>query len=298
MGGHGGRALRLIAGIAAFAGTADAAGIKKFAVDLPPLVVVRSLKPAPLGTERTVKEGDVLLSARLGIKRGGMVRAGRSVSVQGLSFGFPAASVLPAVTARGGDLTGKASDVLCDQPQDNRRKELPPQPKVNGRDQPSPLDRTTQLCLVDTDGDKRMDHAFLVGTKLDSDRHLIAIDPVEYETAENIPLDRGSVLAVVYYDGGLLRGPNLEIQAALFGHPLDLQSVRFGPGKTEKSIGWKRSIKRDALPDTVRLGTAQLSVLAVDPTAKTATIRYDRDFTPTEFAYELKVHVTYIYIAH
>ena len=298
MGDRGRRALRLIAAIAAFAGVAGAAEAKKFAVDLPPLVVVRSLRPVPVGTLRTVKEGDVLLSAQLGIKRGGMVRSGRSVTVQGLSFGFPAATVLPAVTARGGDLAGKAGDVLCGEPQDNRRKELPPQPKVNGRDPPSPLDRTTQLCLVDTDGDKRMDHAFLIGTKMESDRHLIAIDPVEYATEENIALDRGSVLSVVYYDGGLLRGPNLEIQVALFGHPLNLQSVRFGPGKSEKSMGWKRSIERDALPDAMRFGTAQLSVTAVDTTAKTATIRYDRDVTPTEFAYELKPNVMYIYVGH
>lgn len=269
-------------------------GLKKHRMTMSGFVVLQPEAATPVGVDRTVREGDVVLTAPVGFAKAGTLHTPIVIRLGGLAFTMPAADLLLQATGTGGalHLLPAGAPILCAPPESNRRKELP----VAVKGEKPRFDALTQLCVADSDGDRRMDKAFVAGTKFPEDRAMIDIAPTEFELVENVPIE-GSRLQLVYFDGGALWGANFEIHLYLFGRKLDIDGISLGEGRKPPKFGWVFFPKKKlGFPQSIAVGPASFQVVNVDKPAKTAVVRHERDFVTTELRWSLKPQYIYVYV--
>lgn len=126
----------------------------------------------------------------------------------------------------------------------------------------------TRYCVFDGDGDKRFDHAFLIGAKGTEGRAPFVIPPARYGLIEGIELGGESVARLRYVGpAGNSNSISIDLEVSGFGMMRDLAEPR-------------TVIPITRLPAYKVINGAVVTVLAYDAKTMEATIRMDHDLAP------------------
>lgn len=293
----------LIAALLLAAGPAVAAGRdgKEFQAFTTGMVILKPIDPPAIGSERTVKEGDVVFRAPLGWFHHAVSDQDITARIIDLDWTIPKGSFLQSVAGMsGGNLSSlpKTAKTYCDAPKQDTVKGLMHSLTLGLSQLGARIAKETRLCVIDSDGNGDFDKAFLVGLKKKEDRFVVDIAPVPYTPHINAPMGENSFMEVVFYDGGMLNGANFQIRVSINGQMAGLSGIRaFAPAKptTLTYVNSQQDIKSKKLPYPMTFGPAQLTVTALDKLAKTATIRVDRNLSWTPLIPVYPPQVIYVY---
>ena len=277
------------------------AGPKPFTALTTGMVMLAPENPGVVGTERTMRENDEIFRARLGWFASATIAAGVTAHIADADWAIPQTALLQrAIVFAGGDLADqpRGSIVYCDTPKAGLAKGLLNGITLGLSQLAARFAKETQLCVMDSDANGDFDRAFLVGLKKPEDRKTVTITPVGYTTASDRPVDGDSYVHVRYLDGGLLSGPSLAMDARVGGVAQGLAGITMRAGAAQSLpvfVPASQSVKLKKLPQSMRFGAAALTVTAVDPVAKTATVRLDSNFAWTPVRFRYPVQTIYIY---
>jgi hypothetical protein len=142
------------------------------------------------------------------------------------------------------------------------------------------FDATVQFCLVDADGDGRVEKAFLAGARRPEDQAAVAIAPTAVAVQVMKPLPGLSEARIRFVGaGGLFGDLAFQLEIVETGTPLFFNNNRY-------------AVSKKKLPVPVELFGARFEVTGYDPGTKTARIRWLRDFPPA--SYGITTTTTYI----
>lgn len=243
---------------------------------------------------REYRDKEVVYAAPLALERAGALTQAATFDMYGKSVTIAADTPLTSATAKGGDLDahGTKREVLCADSDTNFAKGLAAASTLLLSTLFSRFMPTTQICLVDTNMDQTMDHAFMLGTRMSEDRHLIPITPVAYTTRNNAPL-RSSAMVVRFVDKGLLSKPRMETAVVLNGQALAVDHLRLGADRKKAKADFK--IGGGAVPAQWEVAGARFSVDSISADGKVATIRRTADVTQMPFDFVQQTSYTVIY---
>ncbi|MBL8651603.1 MAG: hypothetical protein JNL35_14525 [Sphingopyxis sp.] len=266
------------------------------------MVILPPVDPVKVGSERTVKEGDTIFRAPLGWFEYAVADSDVSVKIAELDWKIAANAKLNLVAGKGGGdlaLLPATADIYCDEPKNDVAKDLLNGLTLGLSQLGARFAKSTRLCLVDTDSNGDFDKAFLVGLKKAEDRFLVPITPIAFKRFTNQPIDDKSFVEVVFYDGGMLNGPNFKVQPTVSGTPMGIAAINvmatMSPGARLIRIPMQQDIKRKKLPNRIIFGTARIEVKSVDAATKTATFRYTGDWIWSPFIPTYPTQIIYVY---
>jgi hypothetical protein len=259
----------------AAASAAPAQSSGPFRVELDRLVL---LPGGTVGEERTLAMGETILTTRIGYAAAAIPSAPIAATMADLPVELAAGEQLLAATAQGATraMLGNGAQVFCGVP---IKAAVPaPPPGERGRRR---FDDLVRPCFVDADGDRRLEGAFLVGTRRPEDRVLVPIPPTPYETVANVPLANSSF---TFFVGA---GPILYFEAQLEGHRPTINGVYLMTNGREQALQIGRSVRSLGYPATVSYGPAQFTLTGWDAEGQRLRVRVDRAFdnTPVRFRY-------------
>ena len=144
------------------------------------------------------------------------------------------------------------------------------------------FDPSTQLCLIDNDGDKQVEKAILSGARRKQDLLPIDISLTPVTVLQNAPLP-GESYAGLYFAsaGGLWGDLNFELRIVENGVPLSFDNGRY-------------TVPIGQLPKSFGIFGARFTVLSYDKALKKAKIRWERGFS--EGAYSVTTTTTTTYV--
>ena len=290
-------AVALIAGIAparAVAAPAEPKPMKAFKADLSGLVILPSGRPTEAEKPRQFRDKEEIFRVPLGLDSVGRLAEPTTITMFGKPVSFSTSQLLTTATARGGDLDRYPGNrvVLCADPDANFAKQLAAATTLLLSTLFSRFQPWTQICLVDTDGDGSVEHAFMVGTRQDADRRLFPIRPVRYAIGRNVPL-ADSYVAYAFSDPALLAGPRIVINVVVAGQQLNVDRLKLGDTRKLTKVNY--GLKPGELPRTIEIAGSQVTVDALAADGKTVTAHYVRDATAMPFDYLLVPTTIYIY---
>lgn len=233
------------------------------------------------GTELTVKRGDVILRNPVGRAWTAVLGGDVTLAIADKNEVIPAGTDLQVAQA-GGDAGRRleASQVYCSASRLDSGKAAANLLTLGLAGRAHRTGVLTQFCLVDSDGDARVDRAFLVGSKRPEDQKPIPIPPTPVTVAHDVPLP-GESEARLRFAGqaGLFDNLGFDLEVVENGKPLS-----YSNGRT--------LVSKATLPRDVRVFGASLTVLSYDPATKTARIRVNNGFPAVE--YGVSTTTTYI----
>jgi hypothetical protein len=263
-----------------------------------PLVLLDATDAPPAGL-RTAMAGELILKAPVAYAEVAFVAASREVVVADVAEKLEPTQRLSRVTAKGGDLQtlGPTAAIYCAEWRQTQKPSIAAALTLGLTDIGKRLSRETQLCLVDGDADGQFERAFLIGTKLDADRHMVAIAPLAYRTAKDEPI-ADSAVGIYYRKGALLQGAILSMEMQVEGRPMGVASYMLKTAAMPKPrfFAAERGVKASAYPKAIDFGAAALSIESFDPVSKAIGVRVVRDFERAEAALSFPVQTIYIYI--
>lgn len=270
---------------------------KSFQISGPRLVLAPGEAPTTLGTTLHVREKDVIFSAPIGYRNAAELLEPVTASVAGLQLTMEAGAVLAEHTAKGGYLADLPADalVVCEEPKQDLAKSLIGAVTLGLTSLGARYSAWTQLCAVDADRDGSIEKLFLAGAKQPEDRVFTEIAPARIAVSSSKPIPDSRV-DVVYFDGGALNSENVEFQVYMRGAKLTLDRVYFSDDPADKGARWYTPIKAKKLPHPIVYGASSLTVLSVDAASKTAEVRPESGFAPTEINWRLQPQYIYVYV--
>lgn len=295
-------AAALLVGFAAEAAEkAKPVKVPDFNVVLTGYVVKPSGKSHPIGESLSLKEGDMVLSGD--IFWFNVARASEPIAIRAVDtdFTIPANTTLRlAARALGGDLASLPAEAItyCEDFRHNQGKALVQLATGGIASLGARLRSDTQTCVIDTDRDGKFDKAFINGAKKGEDRHTVEIAPVAYRDTMFDPVAGDTRLEVRFYDGGMLSGPNFQLNLRLNGSNASFAALHFfrldgGPVvRARVPIAMGFSAKK--VPMQLNFGSGAIEVTGYDKATKTGTASVVRDFSLNGFIIEPLP--TYIYI--
>ena len=262
-----------------------------------PQVLLPPAEPIAPGTERVLQPGDTLFSARTGFLMAATLDQEMSLAIAGKDATLPKGTILLRSFAGGGDIRTlpKGRSIYCADPQYDAGRGIAALLTLGLSNLGTRLSKTTQFCFVDSDSDKRLDRAFLVGTKRPEDRVTVEVQPTDYTAQFNMPTPGDAAVSFVYRGQRLLAGPLFELRYS--GAAGNIASIRHMGEKgklatTRSTVG----IKLDKLPQTISLATAKVTVLSIDPETRAARVRVDQDIRLTPFSLTYTPQTIYVYV--
>lgn len=254
----------------------------------------------PLGEPVTVKEGDVVLRAKIYDTEVATLTEPVSVAIARFSHDIEAGTRLdPVIAPRETEqLTGTGGMIYCGENQRTRSQFM----EAMIGDWFSKFDTVVRFCFVDTDKDGKLDRVFLAGAKDEDDQAAVEIEPVAFERRTFRPEDEADILELrvdrlirkrnrddkIEFRLHLIRDGNETIFSYLAssdGGPIEETYPTF---KTDP----RRVPYPSRFPDV--LG-ASISVLGVDAEQGTAQIRIDRRFS-TRLVKPVSIQYNYVYV--
>jgi len=271
---------------------------KPFAVQSRGMMLLTPTVAPPADTEQVVRQGDVLASAPVAWVRTARLPTELTGTVADLPFTLPADTLLMGVKARGGNIASlpPSAEVFCASPQVDMGKVLGSSLTFGLSNIGNRYARETQVCLVDTEGDGTADGVFLVGAKRPEDRVIAALPPAPITAESGRPVGEHYVMSIIYDDGGVLRPPNLSLQAVVPGADGNVESVVFGDGPVVRQVPVMTKLHDGRFPQELTVGSAAFTVTALDIKAGTATIRHKAPLQPGPFAAKLRPQTIYIFV--
>jgi hypothetical protein len=272
------------AGAALCIAAAPDAGLKPYRVTTSQLVMVAGGADV-VGAERTVGDGDAVLTAPLGVREAAELGGSVDLAIAGLPVRLDAGAILPRAAATGGEMGALPASALvfCE------RGRAFPEAARGSKDNPLGirLERYGEYCLVDFEGDGSFDRAFLSGTRWPDDRRMVAIAPLRYAQRNNQPL--GNAFARVRFrPSGTVWGRSLMLDIEFGGVPIPLLAVWFGEKGHRDRYPVMRSVKRGAYPAEATYGTAVITLLGYDEAARRLKVRVDKPFATSPIELEAK----------
>lgn len=242
--------------------------------------------PVGTGVEQTVTRGDIIYRQAVGTAYIATLASDVTISIAGKSTSLPAGSRLSVARVDGDaakQITGNHG-VFCSESQNNWNMAAGVANLATlglfaaGRRHSAQI----RFCLVDTDGDRLVDKAFLAGANRKEDQEPVAITPAAIDVRKDVALP-GESEARLRFGGS----------AGIFGNvAIDLEVVENGQ-KLAFSNG-RTLISKKSLPETVSIFGSSLTVLSYDETTKTANIRLNSGFSPIQYNITTTTTTTYI----
>lgn len=240
--------------------------------------------PQQLG-ERRVSPDAIVLETPVGLRRGAFLEAPVEISLIGKSFGFQKGDLLVRADVSGAasGQIGAMAVTLCGDPQVNIAKNLMSASTLGIT---SIFNRTgsfSQVCLIDGDGDGKLEKAILAGVKSMKDAAPVAIAPTEYRLVENEPFGGDSVARIRYRgETGLVGGHvSFDLEVREKGQPLLFSNVRT-----------QLSVKK--LPQRVMLMGAVFMVKSYNPYDGHVVVDVEQGFRNSEYGITTTTTTTYI----
>ena len=145
---------------------------------LPETMIGVEVEGVPMREKIVVREGDVILRAKIFDTEVVTVDEDVSVAIAKFSHDIPAGTRLDAVLVdkRTEGLTGTSGRIYCGENQRTRSQFM----EAMIGDWFSKYETVVRFCFVDTDNDKKLDQVFLAGAKDKADQGAVAIEPVAF----------------------------------------------------------------------------------------------------------------------
>lgn len=261
-----------------------AAAQRSSGFELTSYVTLPLATPSVLGVPKLYREKDVLFSIPVGVEDEASLQAPIQIRVAGVLWSLPQGAPLNRLRETGSDAARllartqtycagryrKKGGAVADRTSFNRAS-------LQGR-----LESVLQLCLMDRDDDGRFDHGFLVGATKPADQVPVAMEPAAYSVQRLAPIP-DSYMKIVYFDGGMLDGPNFDLQLYVRGKWVGQNGFEFPANRGRRGAGpsvLPRPLAIDLkkpLPQSFIVGDATFTVTALDKVGKTVTVTLDRD---------------------
>jgi len=275
------RSLRIVALVPIFALLVAA----RTSVNLIPETLVSVEADVPIGEIVTVKEGTVVLRAKLFETRIATLEDPVSVSLGKFSQDLPAGTKLdPVVISRNTQrLTGASGYIYCGENQRNRSRLGE---AVFGSFL-SNYSAVVRFCFTDSNGDGKLDRVFLAGAKKQEDQLAVEIEPVAFESRRFALEDEARVLELRVDRFIRKRNRSDKIQ---FLFSLTDEEHNYGFSYLASSDGGpveqtpftlKSDPRKNPYPSSLseELMGADVEIISVDAEKGEAQIRVNRSFT-------------------
>lgn len=241
-------------------------------------------KQQALGETRLVPK-QILMETPVGFREAARLESPVSVTLVGKTFAFAPGDVLAGATITGaasGQIPAGAK-IMCGTPRVDVAKNLLSASTLGIT---SVLNRTgtsTQLCLIDAQGDGRAEQAILVGIKSLKDAAPVAIGAAAYAIVENEPM-AGESVARIMYDGKPGKtggGINFRLAVIEGGTPLFFNN-------TTTRVALKN------LPQRVSLMGAAFTVKSYNPVDGSVIVDVERGLQDGNYGITTTTTTTYI----
>lgn len=276
---------------------APAAGdLKSFRVDDFEKVIIPSNRDAYLGrTVRLTTDRSEMVHIKLGYRFVALNEAAINAVVGGIPFAAPPGSRFTRRNAKGGRLAELAPDalILCQEPyQRNLAQSLAAASTLGLTQLAARYAEMVQLCAVDEDRDGRIEKLFLGGAKQQQDLEFTAIDPVPYQHRENFEVTDAEIVLFLVKRlwgtpviGAVLNGP---------GGLVEVSRLRADMNGVMTNQEFTMVIRKDKLPQEMKLGSAVFSVTKYDPEAGTADLEFSKFFDIQRVDWFVAIKTIYI----
>lgn len=271
----GGTARRLACAFAALACAPllVAAGPRNYRVTVAPSVILPPEQLVARGTERTVRQDDILVRARLGWLNAATLDQDVTLTIAGESATLSSGTILLGALASGGDLDTLPSgfQVYCAEERYNSGRGVANMLTLGLAAAGQRVRPNSRFCLVDSDADARFDGAFLVGTRRAEDRQMHEVAPAAYRAEVNMPMRGENEIQVSYSQGRNNARPTLRTQIVQEGRRQSFYSIvtLAGPGTllhTSPSV----RLRPNRAPQKVLAASAAFTLLDFDATTGAA----------------------------
>ena len=267
---------------------------------LPETMVPVEVPSAPIGDVVTVKEGDVVLRAKVYDTEVAFIDEPVSVAIAKFSHDMEAGTKLDPVLVsdKTERLTGASGRIYCGENQRTRSKFG----EAMLGDMFSKYEVNVRFCFVDSDQDGKLDRVFLGGAKDEADQEAREIEPVAF-TSRMFEADDDAGEIEMYVKRLIQkRGQEDKIEFGLRmtknGVPLGFSYIMtISGGKAQQTYPtFKTNPKKVPYPSqfTDVLGST-IAVHGVDAAAGTAQIMVKRPFAMQLFK-PVTIQVQYVYI--
>ena len=290
------RVLRALATVPIFMALVAA----KMSVGPMPETMVGVETDIPRGETVTVKEGDVILRAKVYDTEVVTLKEPVSVSLAKFSQEIPAGTKLDPVivSRRTNELTGTDGRIYCGENQRTRSQFA----EAMIGDLFSKYETNVRFCFVDTDNDKRLDKVFLAGAKSKDEQAAVAIEPIAFERRLFQADDEACVLElrVKRFIKKRKYGDKVEFELVLMknGERRVFDYIMtINAGEVDKTYPFfKTNPKKVAYPSYFNdvLG-AGIGVMGVDAEKGEAQIKVNRNFALQLFK-PVSIEVVYVYV--
>jgi hypothetical protein len=274
-----------------------AGDLKSFRVDDFEKVIIPSNKDSYLGRTVQLKtDRSEMVHIKLGYKFVALNEAAINAVVGGIPFATSPGSRFTRRNAKGGRLAELAPTalILCQEPyQRNLAQSLASASTLGLTQLAARYAEMVQLCAVDEDRDGKIEKLFLGGAKQQQDLEFTVIDPVPYQYRENFEVkDAEIVLTLVKRLWGtpvivaFVNGPS---------GPIEVSRLRLEMNGVMTNQEFMMVIRKDKLPQEVKLGSAVFSVTKYDAEAGTADVEFSKFFDTQMVDWFVAIKTIYIY---
>lgn len=253
-------ALRLLFIVPAAAALTGASG---YSVAPTKKMVLPPAQPVEAGQEVTLKPGDVLLRNPVGYSQAATLEEDVSIGIAGKSATLVKGSVLMVAMVGGEASTNlvRGASVFCTEAQTDSAKAFASLLTLGLAGNLRSVGMTTQFCLVDSEGDGKVDEAFLAGTKNAEDQKPVQLTPTAITVGRGVPMP-GESEARIRYRGpvGITGNLGFDLEVVENGKPLSYNNRR-------------SLVKKGQLPADMTIFRSKFTVLSYDAATKEARIR-------------------------
>jgi hypothetical protein len=274
-----------------------AGDLKSFRVDDFERVVIPSNKDSYLGqTVRLKTDRSEMVHIKLGYKFVALNEATINAVVGGIPFTVSAGARFTRRNAKGGRLGELQPNalILCQAPyQRNLAQSLAAASTLGLTQLAARYAEMVQLCAVDEDRDGKIEKLFLGGAKQQQDLEFTAIDPVSYQYRENFEVrDAEIVLFLLKRPWGT---PVIVADLNGSGGLVEFSRLRLEIDGVMTNQEFMMVIRKDKLPQEVKLGAAIFTVTKYDAEAGTADLEFSKFFDTQMVDWFIANKTIYIY---
>lgn len=264
-----------------------------------PETIVGTYADIPMHEIVTVKEGDVVLRARVYDTEVVTLKDPISVKIAKFDQEIAAGTRLDPViaSAKTQSLTGASGFMYCGENQRTRSKFA----EAMIGDWFSKYETIVRFCFVDTDDDKKLDRVFLAGAKDKDDQAAIEIEPVAFDRRMFQVDDEAGILEL-RVERLIKKRKEDKIEFKLYlvknGQARPFDYIVTIPDKDIKKTYplFKTNPKKVAYPNYYNdiLG-AGIGIMGVDAEKGEAQVKVNRNFAQQLFK-PVSIEVTYVYV--
>jgi hypothetical protein len=247
----------------------------------------------PVGEEREVEQGAVIMRTRIGYSAVAVPQRDVPLTLADVAITITAGTRLFEATPLSDTRRslGEGVRIFCDREQDSRGA----QPPSRGRGLGRRFQVEIRPCLLDRDRDGRFDSAILIGARWPQDWRITEIPAVFYNEANGVPIPN-SELSVYFTGGALFSGASLQLGGRIMGVNLITGAVRVQTMDAARRTDGSQGVAADAYPNVVTFGSARISILRYDRELRRVRLRVDQTFDTMRLLFNFVVHGRTIFI--